>query len=79
MLEGYSWLKFNNLESAVGMGLKFYTSIEKELKQKVRKRSGLIPTFVEVTGEKLVEGPFYPSPNPKLGQSFKRQLLETLK
>ena len=31
-----------------------YTSVEKGLKLKVRKFWGLIPTFVEVTGEKLV-------------------------
>ena len=36
------------------MALKFYTSVAKELKLKVRKFWGLIPTFVEVTGEKLV-------------------------
>ena len=31
-----------------------YTSVEKGLKLKVRKFWGLIPTFVEVTGEKPV-------------------------
>ena len=36
------------------MALKFYTSVAKSLKLKVRKIWGLIPTFVEVTGEKLV-------------------------
>ena len=33
------------------MNLKFYTSIVKGLKLKARKFWGLIPTFVEVTGE----------------------------
>ena len=42
------------------MALKFYTSVAKESKLKVRKFFGLIPTFVEVTGEKLVGGVFYP-------------------
>ena len=42
------------------MNFKFYTSVEKGLKLKVRKFYGLIPTFVEVTGEKLVGGPFWP-------------------
>ena len=42
------------------MALKFYTSVAKELKLKVRKFWGLIPTFGEVTGEKLVEGLFAP-------------------
>ena len=41
-----------------GMDLKFYTSAEKELKLKVIKFLGLIPTFVEVTWEKLVGGLF---------------------
>ena len=36
------------------MALKFKASLAKELKLKVRKFLGLIPTFVEVTGEKLV-------------------------
>ena len=36
------------------MDLKFYTSVIKELKIKVRKFLGLISTFVKVTGEKLV-------------------------
>ena len=37
------------------------TSVVKGLKLKVRKFSGLILTFVEVTGEKLVGGPFCPT------------------
>ena len=41
------------------MALKFYTSVVKELKLKVRKFWGQIPTFVEVTVKKLIErGPF---------------------
>ena len=36
------------------MALKFYTSVTKGFKLKVRKFYRLIPTFVEVTGEKLV-------------------------
>ena len=34
------------------MAFKFYTSVAKESKIKVRKFWRLIPTFVEVTGEK---------------------------
>ena len=49
----WSWFKFNNLGLALGKILKFYTS--KELKLKVRKFWGLIPTFVEVTVEKLTQ------------------------
>ena len=40
----------------LGTNLKFYTSLSKGLKLKVRKFLGLIPTFVEVKGEKLVGG-----------------------
>ena len=38
------------------MGLKLVTSVENGLKLRVRKFCGLIPTFVEVTGEILVGG-----------------------
>ena len=58
--EGWSWFKFNNLRLTLSMNLKFYTSVAKGLKLKVRKFWGLIPTFIEVTGEKLVGGPFCP-------------------
>ena len=52
--ERRSWFKFNNLGLALGANLKLYTSLSKGLKLKVRKFWGLILTFVEVTGEKLV-------------------------
>ena len=52
--EGWSWFKFNNLGLALGTNLKFYTNVAKGLKLKVEKFLGLILTFVEVTGEKLV-------------------------
>ena len=55
--EGWPWFKFNNLEMALGMVLKFYTSVAK-VETKSRKFCGLIPTFVEVTGEKLVGSHF---------------------
>ena len=53
-----SWFMFNNLGLglALGKNLKFYTNVAKGLKLKVRKFQGLIPTFVEVTEEKLVGG-----------------------
>ena len=38
------FFKFNNLELALGIALKFYTSVEEGLKLKVRKIWGLIPT-----------------------------------
>ena len=37
--------------------------VPKGLKLKVRKFLGLIPTFIEITGEKLVGGTFLP-PHP---------------
>ena len=46
---------------ALGTNLTFYTSVAKGLKLKVRKFWGLILTFVDVTGEKLVDGVFLPS------------------
>ena len=53
------WLKFNNLEVALSLALKFYTSVVKRLKLYVRKFWRLIPKFVGVTAEKLVGGPFH--------------------
>ena len=43
--EGWSWFMFNNLRLALGMILKFYTSLSKGLILTVRKFCGLIPTF----------------------------------
>ena len=56
--ERCSWFKLINLGLALGMALKFYTSVAKGLKLEVWKFCGLLPTFVKVTGEKLVVGPF---------------------
>ena len=47
------------------MALKFYMNVAKGLKLKVRKLQGLIFTFVEAAGEKLVRGPFWSNPNPE--------------
>ena len=52
--EAWSWFKFNNLGMALRTNLKFYTSVAKGLKLKVRRFLGLFPTFVDVTVEKLV-------------------------
>ena len=54
--KGWFWFKFNNLGLALGTSLKFYTSVAKRLKLKVRMFWGRIYTFAEVTEEKLVEG-----------------------
>ena len=60
--EGWSWFKFNNLGLALSISLKFYSNVAKELKLKVRKFWELIPTFIEVTGEKLVGGEAFCTP-----------------
>ena len=52
---------FNNFGLAIVMTLKFYASVTDGLKLKVRKFLRLSPTFVEVTGEKLVGGSFWSS------------------
>ena len=60
------WFKFKNLELAVA--LKFRTSVAKGLKLKVRNVWWLIPTFVEVTEEKLVGDLFVSPPShPEYG------------
>ena len=58
--EGWPWFKFNNLGLALAIKLKFYTSVAKWLKLKFIKFWGISPMFVEVTGEKLVGGSFWP-------------------
>ena len=66
--EGCSWFKFNILGLALGMNLKFYTSVAKGLKLKVRKFLGLISMFVEAPGEKLVGeggGGLFGPPHPE--------------
>ena len=61
--EGWSWFKFYNSGLALGTNLKFYTSVAKGLKLKVKRFWGLILTFAEVTGKNLVgEGAFCPPP-----------------
>ena len=49
---------------ALGMALKFYTSLAKGLKLKVKRFLGIKFTFVEVAGEKLVGGGGSLSPPP---------------
>ena len=54
--EESSWFKVNYLEMAQGMALTSYATVAKELKLNVRKCWGFVPTFVDVTGEKIVGG-----------------------
>ena len=63
--EGWYWFKFNNLGMTLGTNLKFYISVTKGLKLKARKFWGLIATFAEVTGEKLVGGGPFWTPDPE--------------
>ena len=63
----WSWFKFDNLGLALGMALKLYSGVIKELKLKVRKLRRLIFTFVEVTRGKLVGGgAFCPPSSPPI-------------
>ena len=65
--EGWFWFKFSNLGIALGKNLKFYTSVAKGLKLKIRMFWGLILTSVQITGEKLVGKVFlhhHPPPSP---------------
>ena len=55
--ERWFWFKFNNLRPVLATDLKFFTSVKRGLKLKDRKILVLIPTFVKVTGEKLIEKP----------------------
>ena len=63
----WSWFKFNNLGLALGMALKFNTSVAKGSKVKVRKFWRPIPMFVEVTGKKLAGEAFCPPPPTWIG------------
>ena len=65
--EEWSWLNFNNFGLALHTNLKFYTSVASGLKLKVRKFLGLIPTFADVTGKKLVGGGGGAPPHPGWG------------
>ena len=60
--ERWSWFRFNNLGLALDTNLKFCTSVAKRLKLKVRTFWGPNPTFVEVTGEKLIGGGLFGPP-----------------
>ena len=57
--EWSSWFKVNHMKLATGLTLQSYGSVVKGLKLKVRKCLGLIPTFEEVTGEKMLDGFFF--------------------
>ena len=50
---------------ALGMNLKFYTSVAKGLKLRLKTFWRLIPKFAEVTRDKLVEGEFCAPASPQ--------------
>ena len=58
----------------LSIALKFYASVAKGLKLKVKRYWGIIATFVEVTGEAMVGGEFCAPPPPKLpkNQNFRK-------
>ena len=60
---GLPWLRVNNLGLALGMNLKFYTSMAKGLKLKARKFWRLFSKFAEVPEEKLIGDLFALSPS----------------
>ena len=51
-MKGLSWFQFYNLRLALCMILKFYTSVAKVLKLKLKKFLSLTTPFVEVTAKK---------------------------
>ena len=77
--EGWSWFKFNNLGLALDTNFKFCSGVEKKLELEVRKFWGPNPTFVEVTRENLVGGPFCsPSiPSPPILNRVKKCFKES--
>ena len=77
--DGWSWFRFHNLRLPLGINLKFYISVAKGLKQKVRKFWRLIPMFEEVAGEKLVGVVFLtpPPPPPILNRVKKAKICRT--
>ena len=60
---GWSWFKFNIF--GLALGTNFYASVANGLRLKFKKVCGLVPAFVEVTGEKPVGRTFLP-PIPKV-------------
>ena len=82
--ERWSWFKLNNLVFAPVIALRFYTSIAKGPKIKVRKSSGPIYMFVGVTREKRVAkgggGCWLPLSHPSSPtlSRFKRYMLKLL-
>ena len=51
-------LQLRKIVLALGIDLKFYTSVENELKVKIRKFWGVIFTFLNIIGKKLVAEAF---------------------
>ena len=74
--KGWSWFKFNSFKLVQGTNLKFYTSVAKRLKLKLRKFWGLILIFAEVTEGKLV-GRSFCSPPPILNRVKDGYILQT--
>ena len=76
-----SWFQFNSLRLVLGMDLNIYTSVTKDWKiwTKILKVFGLFSTFLEVTGERLVNGGLFTLTNLSLhkkNEVFHSELLQ---
>ena len=67
-ITNWFWFKFNNLGLVPGMALKLNNSVTIALKLKLRIFSGLIPSFGEIRGDKLIEGDGLFAPPPTLNR-----------
>ena len=65
-------VQVQEIELALGMGLKCYTSVVKGLKLQVRRFRWLISTFAEVTEEKLEGRDLFAPPFPILNRANNR-------
>ena len=71
-------MKFNNLRLALGMTLKFYSTVAKILKLKARMFQGIILTFAKVTEKNLLGEPFCAPLVPSILKRFKNKTIFVL-
>ena len=62
--EGWCWFKFNNLRLALGMTFKFYASMVKGLKLKVKRFGGVTSYVCRSYRRETGRGTFLPPPPP---------------
>ena len=75
--EGWSWLRLNNLGLALDKNLKFYTSVVKGLKLKVRKFGDNSYVCRSYWGKTVRGGGFLPPPSSWIGLKFKKYSVNT--